>query len=93
MRVGEWKVEKWGSKLSYQKVRIMLVYIEVLQKRHKPEWGKIYLEVSIWRQRIGFPVCKMLHAYIYNFWREIEKAFNKFSKGPTSAKVSALQLE
>lgn len=47
VRVGEWKVGKWGSKLSYQEVRIMLVYIEVLQKRHRLEWEKIYLGFNL----------------------------------------------
>lgn len=53
VRVGEWKVGKWGSKLSYQEVRIMLVYIEVLQKCYRLEWknnlfGGFNLETKDW---------------------------------------------
>lgn len=71
VRVDERKMGKWGSKLSYQEVRKMLVSIEVTGLSGK----KIYLGVSIWRQRIAFTIYKIIY-----FWREKEKAFNKFSK-------------
>lgn len=89
---------KWGSKLSYQEVRIMLVYIEVLQKRHRLEWKKIYLGVSIWRQKIGFTVCKMLYLYtvnicIYISGKKGKRHSTSSLREPMSAKVSALLLE